>query len=100
MENLAYFNEKEYIEGFNLGYQISREIPELGELIYSARGETSRLDGLKHGRQQYLEDQLEKTVEQTQPRNKETHLSWLRSNDKQESKDKDKVKDKGHEPEM
>jgi len=58
MEEMGYFNEKEYIEGFNLGYKISKEVPELGELIYSAKGVSNKLEGLKDGRQQYLEDQL------------------------------------------
>lgn len=99
MEEREIFNETEYIEGFNLGYKMTKDFPELAEFLDHTRGHNDKLDGLKDGRQQYLEEQLkEKTAEQT----KSSHTpSWL-NDDRLENLDReiDKDLDKDIEPEI
>lgn len=77
MEEKEFFNETEYIEGFNLGYRMTKDFPELAEFLDYTRGHNDKLDGLKDGRQQFLEEKLqEKTVHQTKGMN---YPSWLKT---------------------
>jgi len=104
MDNLAYFNEEEYIEGFNLGYKIASEFPELAEFIQNAKGVGDKLDGLKDGREQYLEEMyLEKEKQRVKKPSIETRLPWLKK-DRLKNLDKDIDEDidknKGIEPEI
>ncbi|MCP9750000.1 hypothetical protein [Ferruginibacter sp. HRS2-29] len=74
-------NEKinpEYLKGFNEGYSISKNLPELAEQFKSIEGNSHRLQGYKDGQTQY---QLE--------RRKELFPSWLKS-DQQILKEKTK----------
>ena len=96
MENREHFNETEYIEGFNLGYRMTKDFPELAEFLDHTRGYTDKLDGLKDGRSQYLEEQLEKHKENK----KEPSLSWLKKDKLTKGNNFDKEKDKGLEPEL
>ncbi|MFC3560501.1 hypothetical protein [Pedobacter jamesrossensis] len=76
MEERDIFNESEYIEGFNLGYRMTKDFPELAEFLDYTRGQNDKLDGLKDGRQQFLEEKLqEKTNEQSKDSN---YPSWLK----------------------
>lgn len=99
MEEREFFNETEYIEGFNLGYKMTKDFPELAEFLDYTRGHNDKLDGLKDGRQQYLEEKLqEKTIEPTKDSN---FPAWLKD-DRLENLDKeiDKDQDKDIEPEI
>ncbi|WP_406825450.1 hypothetical protein [Pedobacter sp. KACC 23697] len=94
-----FFNETEYIDGFNLGYKIAQEFPELAEIIGQAKSKSDRFDGLKDGRQQFLEEQLkEKAIEQD--KNHDTP-AWLKD-DRMGNLDKgfDKPKSKDIEPDL
>ena len=59
-----YFDEAEYLWGFNLGYQVSKEFHDIGEILYSIRLKSDKLDGTKDRREQYIEDlQKEKSLD-------------------------------------
>ncbi|MFC3560503.1 hypothetical protein [Pedobacter jamesrossensis] len=54
----------------------SGDFPELAEFLDYTRGQNDKLDGLKDGRQQFLEEKLqEKTNEQSKDSN---YPSWLK----------------------
>jgi hypothetical protein len=89
MEEKEFFNETEYIEGFNLGYRMTKDFPELAEFLDYARGKNDKLDGLKDDRQQFLEEQLQ---EKTQQQDKDSRYpGWLKA-DRFKNSDKDKIK--------
>lgn len=101
MDNREHFNETEYLEGFNLGYRMTKDFPELAEFLDHTRGYTDKLDGLKDGRSQYLEEQLEKNQEKG--KSKGTSPSWLLDDrlDKLDKKvTKNKYRDKDIEPDI
>jgi len=99
MENENYFDEAEYIRGFNVGYRLTQESPEFSDFLATSSGKGDRLDGMKDGRQQYLEEQFkEKALEQNKNYNTP---SWL-ENDRFKNLDKgfDKSKSKDIEPDL
>ena len=51
--------EPVYLKGFNEGYIIAQQMPELAEVLANVKGNSERLDGLKAGHQQYLKEQIE-----------------------------------------
>lgn len=53
------FNEEEYISGFNKGYYLAKEFPELADILRNATGTSDRLEGMKDGREQYSYDHFE-----------------------------------------
>lgn len=67
MENQEYFDEAEYIRGFNQGYIVSKEYPEFADILKGATGKSDLLDGMKDGREQYLEEQLNKDKDVQHP---------------------------------
>jgi hypothetical protein len=82
-------DEKDYIKGFNEGYSISREMPEIAEALSKASGKGDRLNGFKDGRNQLIEERM-----------KERRPSYLKS--EKAPKDKpvsSKIPSKGIEPE-
>lgn len=50
------FNEREYIDGFNQGYIMTKYAPEMQDLISFAQGSSDRFDGLRDGQEQYFDD--------------------------------------------
>jgi hypothetical protein len=94
------FNEAEYISGFNKGYLLAKEFPEIADILNSATSSSDKLDGMKDGRQQYLDETLEKginlSMESKSEENEIYRPSWLsndRLNDEEISKDNSKDKD-------
>jgi hypothetical protein len=51
-------DEKDYIKGFNEGYSISKEMPEIAEALSKAFGNSDRLNGFKDGRSELINEQL------------------------------------------
>lgn len=103
MQNDIILNESEYIEGFNIGYRMTKEFPEFSEFLAYASGQNDKLEGMKDGRSQYLEEELEKTKNKTLTKDNlaetKRQLPWL---DKTTSKQKNVSldKDKGLEPDF
>ncbi|RRA98608.1 hypothetical protein [Larkinella rosea] len=59
-----------YLKGFNEGYIIAQNMPELAEVLANVKSDSMRLNGLKAGREQYNKEQIEQL---------KTHLpSWLK----------------------
>lgn len=94
------FNEAEYISGFNKGYLLAKEFPEIADILSSATGSSDKLDGMKDGRQQYLDEALEKNVAVnksiTSEKDEEYRPIWLSGDRlKNEEVPKNQDKDKG-----
>jgi hypothetical protein len=82
-------NEENYIKGFNEGYSLSKEVPEIADILSKASGDSDRLNGFKDGRSQYINERL-----------KEKRPSWLTSKGfSKDDKEPEKSNDKGLEPE-
>jgi hypothetical protein len=47
-----------YIKGFNEGYIIARDMPQLAEILAKVESNSERLKGLKAGREQYNHEQI------------------------------------------
>lgn len=48
---------KEFIDAFNLGYELNKLSPEMAELISGLKGESTLLNGIKKGAIVYGEEQ-------------------------------------------
>ncbi|MEI9911352.1 MAG: hypothetical protein WDO71_17830 [Bacteroidota bacterium] len=65
MEN----QDNQYAKGFNAGYLLSQHEPQLlNQLLKGTNDDSQYLQGLKMGKKQY---QIEKTLSQQKPRQKE-----------------------------
>lgn len=80
MQDKVPFNETEYMEHFNIGYKMSKDFPEFAEFLDYARGQNDKLDGLKDGRSQYLEDQMEKNKDKSKDFPKNNRPDFLNRN--------------------
>lgn len=68
------FNEEEYVSGFNKGYYLAKEFPEIADILKDATGTSDRLAGMKDGREQFLGEAIDKDKENANQPN------WLRDN--------------------
>lgn len=82
---------KEYIDAFNLGYELNKTSPEMAELISGLKGDSQVLNGMKQGAIVYGEEQKAPS----------RLPDWLLKDRFNENKPdlSDKNKDKGIEPE-
>lgn len=79
--------EAEYVEGFNQGYLIAKHLPELAGTLATVESQSSRMEGFRDGRKEYvLETLRSKTAE------------WQKA-DLSNNKDITPSKDRGMEPE-
>lgn len=69
----------EYIKGFNDGYLLSKELPDLADRLSSAKSETDRSKGLQDGFKAYV---LERAKEQLPGRSRSSPDKELKSKDK------------------
>lgn len=80
-----------FLKGFNEGYVIAEQMPELAEVLVNVKSNSERLKGLRAGRDQYNKEQIEQL---------KSHLpGWLKN--KRSDKDKPspaKSKDRDIEP--
>lgn len=76
----------EYLKGFNEGYMLAKEAPELADKLSHVKSDTERLQGLQDGRKQYV---LEK-VREMRPRRMSDHSNLKTDKEKDNSKDKDR----------
>jgi hypothetical protein len=74
----------EYIKGFNDGYVLAQEIPDLAKSLSKIETRSDRLSGFKDGKKQYI---LEKLHEQ---RDKLLDKSQSRNNAKEPDRTRDK----------
>lgn len=71
----------DYVTGFNEGYTIARDLPELAEQLGKAVGTTERGQGFQSGREQWLYEEKE--------HRRPTWLSKSRLSDKRNEPSKD-----------
>jgi len=82
--------DPDYIKGFNEGFMISENLPELAKQLSTATGDSERLQGMRDGRKQYLIDQV-----------KSLRPSWLRDDVAKETNPEiDTLPNKDAEPEL
>jgi hypothetical protein len=96
MEHEEHFDEEEYISGFNQGYFLAKEFPEVADILNNATGKSYKFEGLRDGRQQYLEEVIDKESKSNLDyENRPTWLSDKRFSEhtKNEDKEVDKFKD-------
>ena len=63
--------ESIYVKGFNEGYIIAQQMPELADILAKVESNSERLNGFKAGRKQYNKEQIEQL---------KSHLpGWLKS---------------------
>ena len=80
-----------YLKGFNEGYIIAQNMPELAGVLANVESKSVRLSGLKAGREQYNKEQIEQ-VRNLLP-------DWLKSDRSVEDKNSpSKSKDRNIEP--
>lgn len=67
-------NEKLFIKGFNVGYQLSKHDPELlAKLIKTKSDNSEYIRALKLGGQQYDAENLLNQIKQSKAKNKDNH---------------------------
>jgi hypothetical protein len=72
----------DYLKGFNEGYTIAKDMPELADRLSSIKGDGDRLQGLQDGRKEYILDKA-----------KELRPDWLK--EKPTPKDRGTERSKG-----
>lgn len=81
-----------YLKGFNEGYTIAQNMPELAQVLDSIESKSERLNGLKDGQQQYFKDQA-KELKNLLPGWLKDKSSIKTRNSPTKSKDRDLDKD-------
>lgn len=87
LDSLNDKEKEDYARKFNLGYALTRHLPEISAGIATANGQTPRFQAMMDGRKQYLIDQV-----------KEKTPSWLDHRNQNKTRILGKGKDKSNEP--
>jgi hypothetical protein len=76
----------DYIKGFNEGYVLAKDQPELADKLASMKGDSERVAGFHDGRRQYV---LEKAKEVRTSRSRDNTVSKQQVKDKSQDRDID-----------
>jgi hypothetical protein len=75
----------DYLKGFNEGYLISKEMPELAQQLSNINSQAERIVGMKDGHEQYTKEQIDRTPKWL----REDRLTSIEEKEKEMDKDKD-----------